>query len=131
MFKLNYNKQGKLVTELKEVQKRIWKAKRERSECKEFPYCSIGFRKNCSYDESVSMLADAIARLWTNTVSEDEFISLLQNIYKFENASEYFNKLGKYFIALSRDTGEIQRLNKEITELEKKEKELKKELGID
>ena len=131
MIRLNYIKKGKLLTELQEVQKRIGKVKMERAECKEFPYCSVGVRKNCSYDDSVRMLADAIARLWDNQISEDEFTSLLQNVYRFENGFEYFDKLGKYFMNLSHDTETIQRLNKELTELERKEKELKQTLGIE
>lgn len=130
MFKLNYKK-GKLVTELKEVQKRIQKVKRERSECKEFPFCYHSVRKNTyHHDDTVDMLSDAISRLWLNKISEDEFTSLLQNVYNFENAFGYFEKLGKYFLNLSHDTKEINRLNNELAELEKKEKELKEELGI-
>lgn len=130
MFKLNYKK-GKLVTELKEVQKRIQKVRKERSECKEFPFCYHSERKNpYHHDDTVDMLSDAIARLWLNKISDDEFTSLLQKVYKFDNAFEYFNKLGKYFINLSGDIEEINRLNNELAELEKKEMELKKELGI-
>ena len=131
MFNLKYNKQGKLVQELKDTQERECSLKKEIAKNKCFPRCSYEIKKNpYSNTETTELLSNAIAQLWLGKVDYEKFNILLKRIYDFDNAIEYFETLGKYFINLSGNIEEIQRLNKELRELEYKEVEIKNKLGI-
>lgn len=135
MFKINnllnnlkYNKQGRLVQELKDLQERKELVNKEISKIKIMPNLDLKVR-NC-YNKSHYDLADIIAQLWLGKIDADKFNSEINKMYKIENATNYFMDLGEYFINISENTKDFLRLDAELTELNKKECELKNELKI-
>ena len=135
MFKINnllnnlkYNKQGRLVQELKDLQERKELVNKELARIKIMPSLDLKVR-NC-YDKNYYDLADIIAQLWFGKIDADKFNSGINKMYKIENAINYFKDLGEYFINISENTKDFLRLDTELTELNKKECELKKELKI-
>ena len=139
MFKVNnllnnllnnpkYNKQGKLVQELKDLQEKKELVNKELSRIKIMPSPDLKVR-NC-YNKSSYYLADLIAQLWLGKIDTDKFNSEINKMYKIENATNYFKDLGKYFINISENTKDFLRLDAELTELNKKECELKEKLAI-
>ena len=125
---LKYNKQGRLLQELKEIQEKKELVNKELSRIKIMPSPDLKVR-NC-YHESSYDLADIIAQLWLGKIDADKFNSEINKMYKIENAINYFKDLGEYFINISENTKDFLRLDTELTELNKKECELKKELKI-
>lgn len=135
MFKINnllnnlkYNKQGRLVQELKDLQERKELVNKEISKIKIMPNLDLKVR-NC-YDKNHYYLADLIAQLWLGKIDADKFNSEINKMYKIENATNYFNDLGEYFINISENTKDFLRLDTEFKELNEKEYELKKRLKI-
>ena len=125
---LKYNKQGRLLQELKEIQEKKELVNKELSRIKIMPSPDLKVR-NC-YHKSSYDLADIIAQLWLGKIDADKFNSEINKMYKIENAINYFKDLGEYFINISENTKDFLRLDTELTELNKKECELKKELKI-
>ena len=135
MFKINnllnnlkYNKQGRLVQELKDLQERKELVNKELARIKIMPSLDLKVR-NC-YDKNHYYLADLIAQLWLGKIDADKFNSKINKMYKIENATKYFKDLGEYFINISENTKDCLRLDAEFKELSEKEYELKKELKI-
>lgn len=135
MFKINnllnnlkYNKQGRLVQELKDLQERKELVNKELARIKIMPSLDLKVR-NC-YNKSSYYLADIIAQLWLGKIDADKFNSEINKMYKIENATNYFKDLGEYFINISENTKDFLRLDTEFKELNEKEYELKKRLKI-
>ena len=113
---LKYNKQGRLLQELKEIQEKKELVNKELSRIKIMPSPDLKVR-NC-YNKSSYYLADLIAQLWLGKIDADKFNSGINKMYKIENAINYFKDLGKKMYMVRKesiDEGEynIEEMNDE------------------
>lgn len=131
MLIFKHRTQLKQLKELKAIQEEKKSIQKQISKNKLFPICSIEAKKYInSFDYIDKFLAQNISSLWTGRIDINIFNDILQKHYNIDNASDYFEELGNYFLNLSGNIKHINPLKDRLKELDKKEHELKEKLGI-
>lgn len=131
MLILKNNTQLKQLKKLKAIQEEKENIQSQLNKCELFPKCPdkakyiIGGR---SQDDL--SLAQYITLLWTGRIDYNCFNANLQSFYNIDNASEYFEELGNYFLNLSKNIEHRKPLKDKLKELKEKEYKLKDKLGI-
>ena len=123
---------GKQIEKLRDIQKERDNIQKELSNYRLFPMCPYKIRK-CPRSRNIDILndlSDAIVQLWLGKIDFEKFNISLQRCYNINNASEYFEDLGNYFLYLSGNVEFTKHLVDKLAELDKKERELKEKLGI-
>lgn len=130
MFEFIYKRQ---IKELKKIQTRQHELYEEKKKYEIFPHPSMksyhplleNFAKS-----DLEYLAKQFTYLFTGIASFKDFQQNIIDYCHIENKEEYFEALGKFFLQLSGNMEELERIKSESNDLRIKEAEIKDKLGI-